>query len=481
MRKVTAIGFRHKRILEKLILSMMLTMSAGCGGSGGSDSSLPIIDTLMISPQPVITDANLTGHAVGMPNDTLSYRWSIGGIENIAVGSDAIWHSSGIPGTYIVRLSVQNSALRTATAETTIAIASRSPWPKEGGDIQGTGRSVIASSSIGVLGWIASFWGLHTAPAIAADGTIYVAPSAIHAMNPDGTLRWSYSFPDGSSAESSPTVGGDGTIFVGTCGGSDGGGLFAVNPDGTLKWQFVITDRYVRGTCITSSPALAADGTIYFGDWNNLLYAVNQNGTLKWSYTAASEIWPSPVQAPDGTIYVTSKYDGTLHAVRPDGTTKWTFSTGSVTESRAVVDSDGTIYFGANDGFLYAVKPDGTIKWKFLADFSLTGSSPAIAVDNTIYLGNKKSLCALRPDGSLKWSLDLGDFVYTVPVVDSNGVVYVSTWSNMYAIYPDSGVKWIYPMPSGYHVSSSPAIGADGTLHFGAENLAGDSQLHAVR
>jgi hypothetical protein len=63
---------------------------------------------------------------------------------------------------------------------------------------------------------------------------------------------------------SSPAVGGDGTIYV----GSRDYKLYAISPDGTLQWSFP-TSHYVE-----SSPAIGGDGTIYVGSIDNKLYAI---------------------------------------------------------------------------------------------------------------------------------------------------------------------------------------------------------------
>ncbi len=57
------------------------------------------------------------------------------------------------------------------------------------------------------------------------------------------------------------------------CFASEGG---AAAP-GTLKWS------YATGGGIYSSPAVGPDGTIYVGSRDFSLYAINPDGTLKWS------------------------------------------------------------------------------------------------------------------------------------------------------------------------------------------------------
>ena len=50
--------------------------------------------------------------------------------------------------------------------------------------------------------------------------------------------------------------------------GSGDNNLYAFNPDGTLKWS------YTTGEGVLSSPAIGSDGTIYVGSWDKNLYAI---------------------------------------------------------------------------------------------------------------------------------------------------------------------------------------------------------------
>ena len=77
-----------------------------------------------------------------------------------------------------------------------------------------------------------------------------------------GTIKWE--FLTGGSVSSSPAIGPDGTIHV----GSDDDSLYAINPDGTKKWELV------TGVYMTSSVALGIDGTVYVGSWDEKLYTI---------------------------------------------------------------------------------------------------------------------------------------------------------------------------------------------------------------
>uniref|UniRef100_UPI003467EF7C Cell surface protein n=1 Tax=synthetic construct TaxID=32630 RepID=UPI003467EF7C len=76
--------------------------------------------------------------------------------------------------------------------------------------------------------------------------------------------------------------------------------LYAINPNGKLKWKFE------TGGSVHSSPAIGQDGTIYVGSNDHYLYAINPNGKLKWKFETGGSVHSSPAIGQDGTIYVGS-------------------------------------------------------------------------------------------------------------------------------------------------------------------------------
>ncbi|UCB58446.1 MAG: PQQ-binding-like beta-propeller repeat protein, partial [Thermoplasmatales archaeon] len=116
-------------------------------------------------------------------------------------------------------------------------------------------------------------------PSIASDGTIYIAGDMLYAINPDGTMKWSFDMGQGRWIhKSSPAISADGTIYIGTHIGDLGGGeIIAVNPDGTERWRKQIADALVD-----SSPCIGEDGTVYIGsnsDDYSFLHAFNTVGS----------------------------------------------------------------------------------------------------------------------------------------------------------------------------------------------------------
>ncbi len=322
-----------------------------------------------------------------------------------------------------------------------------SPWPMFHGNLQHTGRSPYDTSHV------------------------------------NGTVKWT--FETGGAIESSPVIGPDGTIYV----GSHDGKLYAINPDGTEKWRFnagtpEYDERWDVYKAIISAPAVASDGTIYIHSIGDYLFAVNPDGTEKWRFNIKwhYDFWSSPTIGPDGTIYIGSARTDEaslmgLFAINPDGSEKWRFIISSGVPSVSAIGTDGTVYVGGadpvtNKGRVYAINPDGTEKWQFITELWME-SSPTIGPDGMIYIGSKEgNVYAINPDGTEKWRFATGDGVSAVPAIGSDGTIYIGSWDYyFYAINPDGAEKWRFLTEAAYEgVSSSAAIGADGIIYFGSNN-----------
>jgi len=105
-------------------------------------------------------------------------------------------------------------------------------------------------------------WGTETNPSIGPDGTIYVGDDRLYAINPDGTLKWTFDLDEDEEIfQSSPAISADGIIYVGTqIDEIKGGDILAVNPDGTLRWH-----RRIANIWVQSSPCIGKNGIVYIG------------------------------------------------------------------------------------------------------------------------------------------------------------------------------------------------------------------------
>ena len=320
-----------------------------------------------------------------------------------------------------------------------------------------------------------------SSPALSA-GVLYVGSydQNLHAVNAvDGSFRWSFSVKptrtnQASYIYSSPAIAPDGTIYFGTeerfwlNPAISSGTLYAVNPNGSEKWKYPVD------AAIYSDPAIAADGTIYFGCYDSNLYALNPNGSLKWKYLAGGTIFSDPVVAADGTIYFGCD-DGHLYALNPNGSFKWKFATGGVVTVSPGLAADGTIYVGATTMKLFAINPDGSEKWQFLTGGGIH-SSAAVGADGTIYFGsNDGNLYALDSAGGEKWRFAAGSPVKSSPALAADGMIYVGDHSGNFNAVNSSG-ELVWTFTSGDYILGSPVIAPDGTVFVSSS----DNSLYAL-
>ena len=257
-------------------------------------------------------------------------------------------------------------------------------------------------------------------------------------------------------------------IYVGThFSPGYGTNLYAINSDGSFKWKYPTSNLY-------SSPVIADDNTIIFGDsdnWNiNALYP---NGTLKWGYHTSGNVYSSPAIGDDGTIYCGS-IDNYLYALYPNnGTVKWKFNTGSWVHGSPTIADDGIIYIGSDNGYLFAVYPNnGSMKWQCNVGGAIW-CTPALDKNGNIYVGTwDEEVFAIYPNGTIKWDVEVIRRVWggMSPVVSNDGIIYIGTCDfsghdggYLHAINPDGTIRWILGHAKMF--CASPAIGSDGTVY----------------
>jgi len=271
-------------------------------------------------------------------------------------------------------------------------------------------------------------------------------------------VLWSYK--TGASVESSPAIGSDGTI----CVGSHDGYFYAFEKGGLLKWKVKLTDpsfdpRWNTSKAIMASPAIAKDGTIYAYAASNFLHALNPDGTEKWRFPVKwhNDFWSSPNIGPDGTIYIGSARDegsdnkAGLYAINPDGTQKWFVREPSGVTVVPTIADDGTVIYGAanpqnNKGRIKALTLDGKLKWEFVLLEWLEGPA-AIGPDGTIFTGSKEGdFYALNPNGTEKWRFKTKGGISAAATIGGSETVYIPSWDgNLYALDQKTGKeKWHY-------------------------------------
>ncbi|HEC77975.1 MAG TPA: T9SS type A sorting domain-containing protein [candidate division WOR-3 bacterium] len=350
-----------------------------------------------------------------------------------------------------------------------ICLFSQPMWPTFQFNNQRTARSPYMGPEEADILWTYAPGGGITwsSPVIGEDGTIYFGSQDgnLYAINPDGTLKWTYG--TNGAIQSSPAIGADGTIYI----GSDDGNLYAIEDSityGKLRWKHeVINPQYPpRG------PIMIADGTIYVAAGH--LEALDENGNLKWDYNTGISGSPhGTALSHDGsTIYVehATISDYYLTSLDTSGSINWERDIGAApidfSNSTPTVGSDGVIYFPTGyGGPLYAINPNSIIKWNCPGLGDLRYTSPAIGAGDTIYMagGFGKNFHAIAPAGTKVWTFNTTNYVLSSPIIDGNGTIYIASYDTLYAINPDGTVKWTLQVES--PTVSTPAMDTSGNIY----------------
>lgn len=193
------------------------------------------------------------------------------------------------------------------------------------------------------------------APTLDAEGTVYFISDKVYALNAaDGSVKWDFD-AEGQTPLGSPALN-DGVLYFGTAGKKEGTVIALDTATGKPKWKFV-TPKFVQ-----SSPSLGADGTLYIGCGDGSVYALNSaDGTLKWTFKTGKDVASSPAVGADGTVFVGS-FDGKFYALNgKTGAKRWDYQTGDRIFCSPILGNNGLVYFSSFDGRIYALRQeDGT-------------------------------------------------------------------------------------------------------------------------
>lgn len=193
----------------------------------------------------------------------------------------------------------------------------------------------------------------------------------------------------------------------------------------------------------------------------------------------AHTAFSSPSVGLNGSLYVVSG----VNLVALDsttGVTKWTTPTASTIYASPAIGKDGTVYICDRQD-IYAVDgTTGVIKWTYPVSGSIYGS-PAIGNDGTVYVGelfdsiSSGLLIALHSDGTVKWLAESAG-VSSSPAIGLNGLIYFGADDGgVYALNASDGTV-AFSFMTGGPVQAAPAIAPEGTVFV----LAGDGEVYSL-
>lgn len=238
---------------------------------------------------------------------------------------------------------------------------------------------------------------------IGDDGTIYQCVESkdidnVHAINSDGTKKWSIKLDDKIGAF--PALSADGTVLYCLTNAPT---LYALNiVDGFIKWRVEKLDDSNKGCAV----AVDKMGNIYAGT-NAAIYSFTSSGNERWNgKNIAFKITERGAFALHGDcLYATTLDKGLISVNMTTGEKNWDYKNTGGNAYFPIVDKNGVIYFTekgvSGKALVYAVEPTGSLKWSKDIASVLTYNGAALSAEGLLFLGNS--------GGKKVWKLDTND------------------------------------------------------------------------
>jgi outer membrane protein assembly factor BamB len=277
---------------------------------------------------------------------------------------------------------------------------------------------LLALDSLGKTAWTQKLAaGCLAAPAIDADGDIYVACADGSLLRFTSTGREVWRTGPGQETLATPLLGND-VLYAVAAGGrvskvrkQDGAVLkqaeLGVRVHSSPVWdaqrrlllvpamdfcllaldtELEVRWRFRTAGVIYSVPAVTPRNEIFLTSLDHHLYKLDHSGRLLWKFKAAGWINASPVVDGKGRAYVGS-YDRYFYAVSAAGRELWRFQGRAQFTASAVIDRAGFVYCGDTSGTIYALDRRGRLAWEYKSPDFITGQM-TILPDRVLLAGS---------------------------------------------------------------------------------------------
>jgi outer membrane protein assembly factor BamB len=288
----------------------------------------------------------------------------------------------------------------------------------------------------------------------------------------DGTVRWTLAL--GDRVYGTPMVGADGTVYV----GSDAKKFLAISPDGKIKWS-LDTD----GDADTGAAPLGDGGLVLAA--GRMVYGVSATGSVRWRVSARRKVYTSPAVGAQGRVFFGSQ-DHHVYGVAPDGKLAWSVDLGVDIDGGPAIDDRGGLYVGTDGDEVVHIDPDdGHVVWRANVGGYVRGQL-AIARNGDVLAGvygpRPRAVRLRADDGAPRGDFPVQgtgarDFgVHGGALEDAAGtLVFGAQDDAVYAVSAQGALLWRHA--TGGDVDAPVTLLKDGTLVVGSD----DGSVRALR
>jgi outer membrane protein assembly factor BamB len=357
----------------------------------------------------------------------------------------------------------------------------QSPWPKFRADAFQDGVGTVHAQKTGGAMWsFPTGKGIFSSPVVGGDGTIYVgsADKNFYALHPDGTVAWTITC--GELIDSAALLDDKGRLYF----GSGDGKLRAVDAKtGQVAWEMTADDPSVNSAYINwfeGNVGIGLDGNLYVPNDNYFVYAVDRDtGSPAWKFRMPDQTWSLPAvdTKNGGTLYIGNNNMVPLlgqnaYSLTPDGKPIWEDSiTGTIAASPMVLGS--SVILGAFDGYVHALGAEGKTLWKFATRDHVYASTALLPDGSIVAASADGSVYDLDPaTGDPRWQFDTPAPIRSSPSVDADGNIYFGGGDGtLYVLGPDGKLRWSILLIDADRndLNSSPALGTN-AIYLGGES-----------
>ncbi|MBI4507983.1 MAG: PQQ-binding-like beta-propeller repeat protein [Deltaproteobacteria bacterium] len=362
----------------------------------------------------------------------------------------------------------------TTPDELGVPLSPDSPWPKFRQNARQNGRSPVKPSMTGGALWeFPTGKGIFSTPVVGGDGTVYVgsADRTFYAISYDGRLRWK--LLTGEIIDSSALLDDKGRVYF----GSGDGRLYARDAQtGEEVWTFDADPPSANRALINwfeGNVAMGPDGTLYVPNDNFFLYGIDRDsGRAKWKLRLKDQTWSLPAVDPrSGNLFVGNNalleiIGGNTFAVDPKGNVLWEKKSDGSVAASPLLTKDGKVVVGGFDGFVRAYDQRSGIRlWSFGTRDHIYSSPAELANGTLVQPSADGTIYGLDPkSGALRWSFDTLEAIRSSPAVDGDGNIYVGSGEGrLFVLRQDGTLRWAMRLIDGERndLNASPALGRE--------------------
>ncbi len=363
-----------------------------------------------------------------------------------------------------------------------VPLAAQAPWPKFRRDARQTGRSTLPRAATSSAPWsFQTAKGIFSSPIVGADETVYIgsADRKFRAIDRTGKVAWEVE--TGEIIDSSGLLDDAGHIYF----GSGDGKLYARDAaTGKELWTWTADAAKDTGGIINwfeGNVAIGPDGSLFVPNDNFRVYAIDRlTGQPKWHEQHADQTWSLPaVDVTNGILVhgnnqLLPALGDNLFALHLDGSAAWSTSAPGSIAASPLVTASGLVVVGGFDGYVHGYDAKtGAQKWSFATRDHVYASAAELSDGTLVIPSCDGTIYALDPtDGHARWAFDTLDPIRSSPAVDADDRTYVGAGDGrLYVIDKDGKKHFSLQLISADRndLNASPALGRE-AIYLGGED-----------